>query len=102
MAIDEKELKKTIDNVSRDEIPAIMYEFYDTLNKIKKIKNVLEVHCSKKISDIFVVTEEDDIDLSEKILNKFAQWEATYHIFPELHIINKSEKFYIPTGSFSF
>ena len=39
MAIDEKELKKTIDNVSRDEIPAIMYEFYDTLNKINKFYN---------------------------------------------------------------
>ena len=52
--------------------------------------------------DIFVVTEFDDIDLSEKILGKFAQWEAAYKIFPELHIINKDEKFYIPSGSFSF
>lgn len=102
MAIDEKELKNALDNVSRDEVPAIMYEFYDTLSKIKKIKNVLEVHCSKKMSDIFVVTEHDDVDLSEKILAKFAQWEAAYRIFPELHIINKDEKFYIPTGSFSF
>ncbi len=102
MALEEKELKKAIDNVSRDEILAIMYEFYDTLSKIKKIKNVLEVHCSRKMSDIFVVTELDDIDLSEKIMGKFSQWEATYRIFPELHIINKNEKFYIPSGSFSF
>lgn len=102
MTTEEKELKKALDNVSRDEIPALMYEFYDTLSKIKKIKNVLEVHCSKKMHDIFVVTEFDDVDLSEKILSKFAQWESAYRIFPELHIINKDEKFYIPSGSFSF
>ena len=88
-------------------IKRVIFDIDNTLIPWKEeyyneIKNVLEVHCSKKMSDIFVVTEEDDIDLSEKILNKFAQWEATYHIFPELHIINKSEKFYIPTGSFSF
>lgn len=93
-----EEIKNT-DNVSRKEIPSIVFEFMDTLLKIKNIKNVVKICFLPEISDIFVVTTSDDIDLNEKIMETFSQWEACYKIFPELHIINEDEEFYIPDGA---
>ncbi len=92
--------EKTIteNNISRNEIPVIMFEFIDTLLKIKKISSVVKV-CVSAMSDIYVITENDDIDVNEKIMKIFAQWETNYRIFPELHIINESEQFYIPSGA---
>ena len=95
-----KELEK-IDTIAREQIPAVMFEFFDTLNKIKNLTSVLEVCFTQKMADIYVVLEKDDVDLSEHIMESFAQWEATYKVFPELHIINKDEKFYIPNGSYA-
>lgn len=95
-----KEINK-VDTIAREQIPAVMFEFFDTLNKIKKLKNVLEVSFTHMMSDIYVVIEKDDVDLSEHIMESFAQWEATYKVFPELHIINKDERFYIPNGSYA-
>lgn len=89
-----------VDTIAREQIPAIMFEFFDTLTKIKKLKNVLEVSFTHMMADIYVVIEKDDVDLSEHIMESFAQWEANYKVFPELHIINKDEKFYIPNGSY--
>ncbi|MBS5801484.1 MAG: hypothetical protein KIC80_00520 [Brachyspira sp.] len=93
-----EEIKNT-DNVSREEIPSIVFEFMDTLLKIKHIENVVKICFLPGISDIFVVTTSDDIDLNEKIMETFSQWEACYKIFPELHIINEEEEFYIPDGA---
>lgn len=86
--------------VTRDEIPVIMFEFYDTLNKIKNLKSVMEVCFTQKIADIYVVLEKDNVELAEHIMEKFAEWESSYKVFPELHIINQDEKFYIPKGSY--
>ena len=69
--------------------------------KIKKIDKVLDVCFSPKLTDIYVVTEEDDVDTSEQIMEEFATWESSYKVFPELHIINDNEKFYIPAGASS-
>ena len=82
-----------------NEVPAFVYEFIDTIVKIKNLDKVLEVCFPKKMSDIYVVTEEDDVELAETIMKKFAAWESSYKVFPELHIINKNEKFYIPDGA---
>ncbi|MBR1942394.1 hypothetical protein IJ843_01510 [bacterium] len=46
-----------------------------------------------------LLTQKDDVDISEKIMEQFAMWETSYSIFPELHIINENEKFYIPSGA---
>lgn len=98
MALEEKELKAT-DRVERSEIPVILFDFFDTLLKIKKVENVKDIYFAKKMTDIYVVTEVDDVDMSETIMNKFALWESSYQVFPELHIINKDETFYIPAGA---
>jgi hypothetical protein len=87
------------ETIAKQEVPLIIYEFLDTLLKIRKIETVLGVHFAQKMSDIYVVTEKDDVDLSENIMEKFATWEASYKVFPELHIINKEETFYIPDGA---
>lgn len=88
--------------VERDEIPVILFDFFDTLRKIKQLENVIKVCFTDKMADIYILLENDDIDLSEYIMERFAQWETAYKVFPELHIINKNEEFYIPTGSFVF
>lgn len=87
------------DNISRKEIPSIVFEFMDTLLKIKNIGNVIKICFLPEISDIYVVTTSDDLDLNEQIMETFAQWEASYKIFPEVHIINENEEFYIPNGA---
>lgn len=92
-------IKKDIDSIPRQDVPPLLFEFIDTLLKIRKFDRVIEVCFAKQMTDIYVVTEEDDVDLSEKIMKKFAGWEASYMLFPELHIINKDEKFYIPDGA---
>ncbi|MBR1942393.1 hypothetical protein IJ843_01505 [bacterium] len=43
------------DTVSRQEIPALIYEFIDTLEKIKNIDSVIEVCFANKLNDIYVV-----------------------------------------------
>lgn len=91
--------KEKVKNEPINEVPAFVYEFIDTIIKIKNLDKVLEVCFPKKMSDIYVVTEEDDVELAEKIMKKFAAWESSYKVFPELHIINKNEKFYIPDGA---
>lgn len=83
-------------------IPVIIFDFYCTLSKIKKMEKVIKISCSEKLTDIFIVLENDDIEMSEKIIDEFAQWEADYKVFPELHVINQNELFYIPAGSFDF
>ena len=92
--------KKSAYNVPRDEVQKLMFEFIDTLQKIKNMTDVTSVHIAELV-DVFVVVKEDNVSLSEKIMEKFAEWEAQYKIFPELHIINKDEKFYIPSGSYA-
>lgn len=104
MAVKERPVtkdKKAIYDVPRDEVQKLMFEFFDTLQKIKNMANVISVHIADKLVDVFVVVKEDDVSLSENIMEKFAEWEAQYKIFPELHIINKNEKFYIPSGSYA-
>ena len=85
--------------VSTEEIPSIIYEFLDTLMKIKKIDKVINVCFVHKLTDIYVVTKEDDVNISEQIMEEFATWESSYKVFPELHIINNNEQFYIPVGA---
>ena len=87
------------DTISRQEIPIILYEFLDTLLKIRKINDVVNVCFVKELTDIYVITARNDADLSEHIMEKFAMWEASYKIFPELHIIDQEEMFYIPEGA---
>lgn len=96
-----KELEK-VDTIAREQIPMVMFEFYDTLNKIKELSEVLNIFFTKNIADIYVVLKKDDVELAENIMERFAQWEASYKVFPELHIINQDEKFYIPNGSVAF
>ena len=103
MAIIEDELKNQLATKSELEqqqfIRKLLFEFFDTLCKIKQLKGVSEIYFIDCVTDIFVVTSVDDVDLSDKIIQKFAQWEATYHIFPELHIITKEECYFIPNGA---
>lgn len=100
MVINENELCQQLPKTEQiQKIQQLIFEFIDTLLKIKEIPGVLNIYFISHITDIYVVTSEDDVTLSDKIIEKFAQWEATYHIFPELHIINKNEKFYIPNGA---
>ena len=100
-AINEKTeyIEKTVE---REQIPVILFDFFDTLSKIKQLEKVIKICFTNKMADIYVLLENDDIDLADYIMGKFAQWETAYKVFPELHIINKDEEFYIPTGSFVF
>lgn len=85
--------------IIEENIKAQIYEFLDTLIKIKSIENVTSVHFTKRLSDIYVVTKKEDLDINEKIIKLFTQWESTYKIFPELHMISEDELFYIPQGA---
>ena len=89
--------KDCVSLIEQEKIMQMMFEFFDTLKKIKHLNGVTDI--SIVGYDIYVVTEKDDVDLIDDITTKFAQWEATYHIFPELHTITKEEMFYIQSGA---
>lgn len=97
MATEEKELIQN--TINRNEFFQTAYELLDTILKIKKIENVNSLYISNGMTDIYVVTEYDDVDTSENIMEQFANWEVSYKMFPELHVINKNETFYIPAGA---
>lgn len=80
-------------------ISTIVFDFLYTLKKISEFENVVKVALSDQHRDIFIVLEQDNEDLSEEIMQTFAKWECDYKSFPELHIINKDETFYIPSGA---
>ncbi len=101
MTTKEKTTENIDNGIARDKFTIIMFEFLDTLNKIKELKNVKGVYFTKDFIDIYVLLEKEDVDLAEFIMEKFSLWEASYKLFPEFHIINKDERFYIPSGSYT-
>ena len=78
---------------------SLLFEFADTLAKIKSLEIVSKICFTKMVSDIYIVTKKENLDENEKIIKLFAQWESTYKIFPEVHIISEEEEFYIPQGA---
>lgn len=98
MTLMEKDLT-TKECVSRQEQEKMkmVFEFTDTLLKIKQLDGVKNIYIVDY--DIYVVTADDDVDLMDNITTRFAEWEATYHIFPELHTITENEMFYIQSGA---
>lgn len=94
----EKDLT-TKECVSRQEQEKMkmVFEFTDTLWKIKQLDGVKNIYIVDY--DIYVVTVDDNVDLMDNITTRFAEWEATYHIFPELHTITENEMFYIQSGA---
>lgn len=94
----EKDLT-TKECVSRQEQEKMkmVFEFTDTLLKIKQLDGVKNIYIVDY--DIYVITADDNVDLMDNITTRFAEWEATYHIFPELHTITENEMFYIQSGA---
>lgn len=79
---------------------SVAFDFLDTLFRIKKIKGVIKVCVdTEKFQEVFVVIEKDDAELMDTVTTEFAKWEAEYHIFPELHVINEDEMYYVPTNA---
>lgn len=87
--------------IKRSEIKPMIFEFLDALFKIRNLDNVESVHFVNH-EDVFVFTDNEDLDLEENIINKFAQWEMDYKIFPELHILTKDQKYLLPEGAPGF
>lgn len=85
--INEKEqvFKTAYSNI---EIPPFVFDFYCTINDIKKIETVESVYLNQSSYklEIYVFYEKENFEVEDKITKLISDFETTYLYFPEVFI----------------
>ena len=77
------------DNIFDPNMTPFIFDLFDMIIKIRKMQFVEKVCFHKKSVnlDIYVIMESENLDVEDKIMTLFTNWEQDYKCFPEIHIM---------------
>jgi len=107
MAVEFSRRAKHIEAQYNFDIPPFVVDFNHMLKTIKNIETVESVYLStskftKKL-EIYVFYQTENLDIEEKIMAIFTNWEEDYQYFPEIYIYPMDKiddkHFCLPSGA---
>lgn len=91
-------------HISKLDFPAqkMLVDLFHAIDKVKKIDQVIEIGMysgdSRDVFHLYITVEKETIKTNDEILKNLISWEEDYLVFPEVHIVEKNDKKYIPKG----